>query len=402
MEAPPFRFAMTLPPQPGGNPGSYEERLAQWFLEHTFFLDFVYRNPRGKGGKGELADALVLHGDVALMTQVKAQSSQRSAKQWARGAIEDAMRQLRYTHRMLFTGVVRELESSTLGTVLFHADHYTSRCGLIILEQPEESYAPRQLVPELAELPFPVHVISLADFNLISQRFDTAGDFISYLDFRRDLFDPTQLPVHREAEILREIAKHAGDVLRRLRPALTDEVLSRSVSAFQAKASGQLARSLDWRYSLAIDDIIARLHERDPSLPWNRGSDHETVMRVAGELSWLTRDRRIQMGKRLVEMCEHALDGNAHDFSHYLRATQTAFLFVATDAPRAERVQYLQALTLFTQAKHDATKVIGVATEPLGPGRSYDVVLRSGKLEPTTREQILAARDRIQAEADET
>ena len=121
----------------------------------------------------------------------------------------------------------------------------------------------------------------------------------------------------------------------------------------------------------------------------NDGVDALSVMRVAAELSWLTRDRRIVIGRRLVGMCEEGKDGNAHDFAHYLRASRIAFHFVVTDAPRSERLQYLQALALITQARFNAVKVVGVATEPLGGGRSYDVLLRVGELDPAAREFIL-------------
>jgi hypothetical protein len=380
---------MTPPPVPGGNPGTYEERLAQWFLEHTFFLDFVYRNQRGKGGKGELADAVVLHDDIVLMAQIKAQSSARPAHQWAQGAIDEALRQLQYTNRMLFGGVVRDLTSATLGTIRFDPSLHMRRYGLILVAQDAVTYDPGSLVPALSGLPFPVHVLSLADFAMLTERFDTAADFVTYLDFRRDLFDVVHLPVHGETAVLREIAAQAGDVLRRWRPDISGELLARSVAAFRRKASGEVSRSPEWRYSLAIDDIIARLHQRDPALPWNKDTDAYAVMRVAAELSWLTRDRRMRMGERLLSMCADANDGNAHDFAHYLRASRIAFHFVATNAPREERVRYLGALTLITQARFNAAKVVGVATEPIGGGRSYDVLLRIGELDEAARELIL-------------
>jgi hypothetical protein len=160
-----LRFAMTPPPAPGGNRGLYEERLAQWFLEHSFFLDFVFRNPRGKGRRGELADAVVLHDDVVLMTQVKAQVSRRPIQQWSQTAIEEALRQLHYTNRMLFGGVVRDLVSATLGVVHFDPGVHRQRHGLVLLAQDAVPYDPGALVPGLSELPFPVHVLSLADFS---------------------------------------------------------------------------------------------------------------------------------------------------------------------------------------------------------------------------------------------
>ncbi len=43
-----LRFGMSEVPKIGGQPGIYEEKWSQWFLERSFFRDFVYRNPRGK------------------------------------------------------------------------------------------------------------------------------------------------------------------------------------------------------------------------------------------------------------------------------------------------------------------------------------------------------------------
>jgi hypothetical protein len=76
------RFGMTDPPDVGGQPGDYEERWAQWFLEQSFFRDFIYRNPRGKRKGTELADALVLFDDVVRSETgvVAAGASRRSAR----------------------------------------------------------------------------------------------------------------------------------------------------------------------------------------------------------------------------------------------------------------------------------------------------------------------------------
>jgi hypothetical protein len=72
----PMRFGMTDPPEVGGQPGDYEERGAQWFLEQSFFRDFIYRTPRGKKKGTELADALVLFDDVGA-----ARSGQSAVRQ---------------------------------------------------------------------------------------------------------------------------------------------------------------------------------------------------------------------------------------------------------------------------------------------------------------------------------
>ena len=84
-----LRFGMTAIPLPGGQPGDYEERLTQWFLERSFFRDFTYRNPPKKKGE-ELADAVILFGDAAFLVQVKAQHGKDEAGRC--GAGTDGMR----------------------------------------------------------------------------------------------------------------------------------------------------------------------------------------------------------------------------------------------------------------------------------------------------------------------
>jgi len=77
-----LRFGMNQVAQIGGQLGTYEEKWGQWFLEPSFFRDFVYRNPQVKKGQ-ELADAVVLFEDVVLMVQIKAQCGKHDAMSWA-------------------------------------------------------------------------------------------------------------------------------------------------------------------------------------------------------------------------------------------------------------------------------------------------------------------------------
>src|ERR1700730_3681631 len=99
-----IRFGMSEVPKHGGHRGDYEEKWSQWFLERSFFRDFVYRNPRGKRKGEELADAVTLFGDVAIMTQVKAQHGRRDPLLWAEEKLKEAFRQLKKTHNDLYQG----------------------------------------------------------------------------------------------------------------------------------------------------------------------------------------------------------------------------------------------------------------------------------------------------------
>jgi hypothetical protein len=102
-----LRFGMSEVPKVGGQPGIYEEKWSQWFLERSFFRDFVYRNPRGAKKGQELADAVVLFEDVALMVQVKAQHGRHDPMSWATEKLLEAFKQLRKTHENFVQGPSR-------------------------------------------------------------------------------------------------------------------------------------------------------------------------------------------------------------------------------------------------------------------------------------------------------
>ena len=96
-----LRFGMSEVPKVGGQPGIYQEKWSQWFLERSFFRDFVYRNPRGPKKGQELADAVVLFDDVVLMVQVKAQCGRHDPMSWATEKLLEAFKQLSRTHENL-------------------------------------------------------------------------------------------------------------------------------------------------------------------------------------------------------------------------------------------------------------------------------------------------------------
>jgi len=114
-----IRFGMSEVPKIGGQPGTYEERWTQWFLERSFFRDFVYRNPRGKKKGQELADAVVLFDDVVLMVQVKAQCGKHDPMSWATEKLLEALKQLRNTHASLVGGDIKKLRNDFYGDIEF-------------------------------------------------------------------------------------------------------------------------------------------------------------------------------------------------------------------------------------------------------------------------------------------
>jgi hypothetical protein len=163
----------------------------------------------------------------------------------------------------------------------------------------------------------------------------------------------------------------------RMQP-VTSEVLGRTVEWFRRTATGELLSSPEWRYGLAIDDMIARAHNLDPSLPWNQGPVSDSA-EVARFLGWLTRDRRIKLGKRMLDKCllSEASDEPQY-FTQYQKSRGTVSVFVATKQDREERVKLLQYLVNYAQFHYDTEAAFGVVTDAGVSGRSYDFIISRG------------------------
>jgi hypothetical protein len=381
------RYGMTEIPQPGGQPGDYEERLSQWFLERSFFRDFTYRNPQKKKGE-ELADAVVLFDDVALLVQVKARCGSHEAKAWATEAILKALKQVRATHNSLTSGTVKTLTNEVYGKLDFDPANYPNIYGIIILAQESAPFDPYELVPELKESGLPVFVFSLADVELLTHRFDTAADFVHFIELRTDINAKGNFLMNDEEKNLARMIDFAPEIYKvRMRP-ISSEVLARTVEAFRQKASGELVRSEEWRHGLAVDDMIARAHDVDPNLPWNTGPA-STAADVARFLGWLSRDRRIKLGQRVLNACiKSEATGETKYFTHFQKSRGTAAVYLISGAARKDRLSHLEFLVTYAHFKYEVKQAFGVATDAGVSGRSYDFIITRKQLQPENIEYL--------------
>jgi hypothetical protein len=383
-----LRFGMTEIPAPGGVPGDYQEKLTQWFLERSFFRDFTYRNPQGKKKGEELADAVVLFDDVALLVQVKAQHGNREAKAWATEAILKALKQVRSTHDNLKSGAIKKLRNELYGELEFDPSVYPNMIGILILAQDSAPYDAKELVPEIKDADFPVYVFSLKDIALLTHRFDTAADFVNYIELRTDIGSRERFLVNDEEQNLLRMLPHIPAVYAYRMQPINQTILDKTVESSRRTATGELRASPEWRYGLAIDDMIARAHDLDPDLPWNNGPV-SVAADVARFLGWLNRDRRIKLGKRVLDMCvEGAKDGAAHFFPHFQKSRGTASVYLVSSMSRHERVKYLEFLVTYAHFKYGVRQSFGVATDAGVSGRAYDFMLSRKQLSPEAIELL--------------
>jgi hypothetical protein len=305
------------------------------------------------------------------MVQVKAQHGNHQPTAWATEKLLEALKQLSKTHANLAGGHIKNLRNNFYGNLPFDPKQHPNRIGLIILAHDSPPYEATRLAPEILSAGFPIHVFSLKDFATIASRFDTSGDLIIFLELRGDIAKSETFFVQDEKGNINLMIPHVPDVNRAHMSPTTDETYEKSAHSFQQTATGKLLESPDWKYGLAIDDMIARVHDIDPDLPWNKTGPNRSI-HVARFLGWLTRDRRIRLGKKIISQCEAARDGQLHYFPHVQPSRGTTCVYLATSQSRPKRVETLRFLVAYAYLRYGTRQCVGVATEPIGPGRSYD------------------------------
>jgi hypothetical protein len=152
-----------------------------------------------------------------------------------------------------------------------------------------------------------------------------------------------------------------------------------------------------------IDHMISLAHEHDPSLgPFRLGdeiieSEPGDSVKVATELSKVTRVRRIALGKRYLRTMQLAAEQQCDKWksTHSLKRSD-CMLFLASPLPierRQERRARVLALTQHLKHYHQVRKGLGIATEAgESAGQSYDFVFLDG--EPIENEEAsLAAKE---------
>lgn len=197
---------------------------------------------------------------------------------------------------------------------------------------------------------------------------------IIYLELRGDIATREKFFVQQEAANIDRMVPHIEAALRAHTSPTSDVILQKTVQSITETATGRLLESPNWKYGLAIDDIIARVHDIDPELEWNKRNPQakRTSLEVARFFSWLSRDRRISLGKRIISKCEAARDGEPDWFRHVQPSRGTACVYLVTSQSRPERIKFLQALVSYAYTRPGMRQCMGVATEPIGKGRSYD------------------------------
>ena len=372
-----LRFAATELPSPTGRVTSDVEKLIQWFVEIAFVRDFVYRNPEKKKGK-EFSDALVLFDDTAIILQVKTQTGARDPELWIGNNLNDALNQLNGSARALKEGLVTSFRNELLDIdVPFHPATFKCIYGLVVLNINGGPADFEDLIEPANTPTIETNVLSLNDLVHVCRRMSTAADFIVYLELRHELSTRKRLLINDENRTMDLLAAELPGLMR-----FTTNVdlgkHSKSIQMFRRMLSGTLLEDADYRFGFLVDDIIAHSHDLDPS--YSADPNPIGTLKISQWLGYLSRERRILLGKHMFLRALKAQDGSPRLFVHLRRAEGHLLLFLYTAMERSQRRESLRALAEAAVHRYDCGNVLAVATEPIGAGRSYDLLLLEKEL----------------------
>jgi hypothetical protein len=371
--------------------GTQTEDDVQQFVEHAFSPDFVFRSPQHiKGGKHkETTDVFALFDDVALPIQVKALALNADGTpaaedpDWTKRNLEKAVSQVKGAIRTIKAGQIVRLENDRRGEVQFSTDMFHYVYGLIVMNHTSTPFDALALVPDLANVGHPVHVLSFADFYNVALVLDTPVDLIGYFEVRSQILIPTFNPkVHDEQHVFEYYIDHFEELTSFHAKLHGDD---RPPEMF--KEHGDVLRRMyrgdswpDLEASYFIDRIISRSHQVDPSSPPPFDDGERDYIVIATFLGNLVRPRRAYIGKAFVEALQRSGETTQDEFAQFSSERRDeCLLFLASHRPDEERKQRnedLLNLLWLLKATRQVKRAMGIVTEAgFGRGRSYDFIL---------------------------
>ncbi len=278
---------------------------------------------------------------------------------------------------MITEGLVQEFSNEILGSKI-HIDpaKHKHLYGIVVAAHEGDSYDPHGLfrTDEAPSLPF--SIMTLADLLYAIDRMDTAADFITYFELRHQALQAGLRPLmNDEAHTMRQIADLLPRLMESSLAQVPEEVRERTLRLHKEHFYSRMKDRADYKFSLLIDDIIARAHDVDPETVDDFDSAKHLSHVLGQTYGYLDRERRIAIGKKLLDAAVAARTLEPRTVTHIQRPIGQTYLYVYTKADRKTRREYLHAMSALAQVKYGYPRVIAVATESVGlGGRSYDFI----------------------------
>ncbi len=362
-------------------PGEQANRLLHDVLLRPRFLGYwTYLEPRHKGV--ELADALLVWDNTALLFEVKARGVPKPASEaWLRKRLSKAVNQLNDRAAMLHRGGV-VLRNAWRGETVFDPNCIQHLYGVVVLAAGFEPFEWRELASAaFRRTQIPVQVYSLFDLAELLRVFNTPHDLLLYYELRAEYGRNQRMLVGGELQTFQEVVSSwdrlwGGDHEEGRK--MQNYLLDLGNAVFRTSLAGD-AGYRAWAASLLIDFAFRPADWRadeDPSGRRVGGCRHENLVKGLEALAELSRNRRSFYGEQWLGVTDKAIaeGGVATRYCHSPSRSRS-YVLVATPPGEEPAQEMLTALALEAMSEHGTTSSIALAAPASAIRATFEVLL---------------------------
>ena len=334
-----------------GKHGIVAEDALEQFCARIFGDALVLRSPKliEKKGEIELADIIVLIDDTLIIIQSK--SLEISLEEFDRVKFE----RIKKRHTKARDQLNRTLNAQTQNAVVrgktakgvaveIDWSAISKRIGIVTLNLSDEKYSDPEFrfqYPQftLEHRSIEVHSLVLRDIDALASEFDTAGDFLAYLNTRFKAIHSESVLMGNELDFLAFYKTMHDELLA----ALSEERRMAFVAPgmwegyLEANCEERSKRQESFEKGAVIDEIIDRMIGSIQGSVKEHGQTVQesttNYLRTIGILSKLTRIERAIAGSKILDKFEKVgTDPMGYGyFAHYSELSQILYVFVVTN-----------------------------------------------------------------------
>lgn len=350
--------------------GYRSEDFVNYFFAPWFSGYWTFPNPKYKGG--EIADSLLLWGDVAFLVEIKERKGIKSNTNWAKHRIaEDKAKILNWVERLktedsvILKNKYREIE--------FPREEIKNYYGLIILNHLSEPYDANEFLRDgSSEQKVAIQVISLVDISHLLRYINTPWDFVNYFESRFRLSQKTSIKVHQEGDVFgqnlphmyhemkHDIGKEQADKWNEF----MDEAIKVVNGDSQTGDPGLISHAASFLIDASIGGQLNKA-PRDRRGNFIVDNKFNLLVKAVEVLSEMNRLRRAVWGEVFLSQAEKALSTgkDEHETGRSPRRG-ISYGFIATDKTGNELEDFIGPMSVETLAKHNQFEGIFVAAPP--------------------------------------
>jgi len=361
--------------------GYRSENFVNYFLAPWFSGYWAFPKPKYKGG--EIADSLLLWGDVAFLIEVKERKGIKSNIDWVKHKIaEDKAKILNWVESLkteesvILKNKYREIE--------FPSEKIKSYYGLIVLNHLSDPYDANEFLREnSSDQRVAIQVISLADIYNLMKYINTPWDFVNYFESRYRLSQKTSIKVHQEGDAFRQNLQY---MYHEMKHEIGEEQADKwnefmGITIKAVKGDFQEADSDLRRYasSFLIDSVIGGVlykAQRDKHGNYIINDEFSHLIKSVEKLTEMDRLSRSFWGEWFLREAEKALaSGNVEYLTGQSPSREMAYGFVATDKPHDERAELMKSIARKTLVKNYKREGVFVAVSPANVFSTYQMFI---------------------------